>query len=415
MNNSIIKSIKAREILDSRGNPTVEVECVTESGIFIDSVASGASTGEREALELRDGGPRFGGKGVLIAVKNVNEIIAPKLIGMDVSEQKKIDQLMIEMDGTENKSKLGANAILPVSMAICRASAAFFNQPLYKRIADLAQNRNSLFIPKGFFNIVNGGAHAGTDLDFQEFMIVPASENFAENLKMASEVYYKLKKILIENYSTSAVNVGDEGGFAPPISSPEIALALITKAIERAKYYSKVNIVLDVAASQFYFKERNYYKTNMGVMDSGQLIDYYENLLNNYSIIGIEDPLAENDWDGFIEITKQLGKRIMIIGDDLLVTNLKYIKEAYEKKACNSALIKLNQIGTVTECLDSINLAKANGWKIVVSHRSGETTDDFIADLAVGTGADGIKTGAPARGERLVKYNRLIRIEEQLK
>jgi len=244
---------------------------------------------------------------------------------------------------------------------------------------------------------------------------VPNSQNFAENLKMASEVYYKLKKILIENHSTSATNVGDEGGFAPPISLPEVALALITKAIERAKYYSKVNIVLDVAASQFYFKERNYYKTNMGVMDSGQLIDYYENLLNNYSIIGIEDPLAENDWDGFVEITKQLGKRIMIIGDDLLVTNLKYIKEAHEKKACNSALIKLNQIGTVTECLDSINLAKANGWKIVVSHRSGETTDDFIADLAVGAGADGIKTGAPARGERLAKYNRLIRIEEQLK
>lgn len=416
MGNSLIKSIKAREILDSRGNPTVEVECAIDAGVFVDSVPSGASTGTREAIELRDGGIRFGGKGVLKAVKNVNEIIAPRLIGMDACEQRRIDELMAEMDSTENKSKLGANAILPVSMAICRAGAAALNQPLYEHIADLAQNRNSLFIPKGFFNILNGGAHAGNDLDFQEFMIVPASESFAENLRMASETYYKLKKILIENYSPSATNVGDEGGFAPPIDFPEVALGLIAKAIERAKYYGKININLDVAASQFACKDRDgYYKTRMGVMNREDFINYYEDLLNNYPIIGIEDPFAENDWNGFAAITERLGKRIMVIGDDLLVTNLKYIKEAEEKKACNAALLKLNQIGTITECIASANAAKANGWQTIVSNRSSETTDDFIADLAVGIGADGIKSGAPSRGERLAKYNRLLKIEEEIK
>lgn len=415
MDNSFIKSIKARQILDSRGNPTVEVECTVGAGIFTSSVPSGASTGKREAIELRDGGEKFGGKGVLKAIKNISEIIAPKLIGMDACEQRQIDELMDEMDGTENKSNLGANAILPVSMAICRAAAAALNQPLYGHIADLAQNRNSLFIPKGFFNIINGGAHAGTDLDFQEFMIVPNSESFAENLRIASETYYKLKKILIESYSPAAINVGDEGGFAPAINFPEVALGLIAKAIERAKFYGKININLDVAASQFCCKDKiGYYKTQMGVMNREDFINYYEDLLNNYPIIGIEDPFAENDWEGFAAITARLGKRIMIIGDDLLVTNKKYIKEANEKLACNAALLKLNQIGTITECIVSANAAKANGWKTIVSHRSGETTDDFIADLAVGIGADGIKSGAPARGERLAKYNRLLKIEEDL-
>lgn len=414
MENAIIKSIIAREILDSRGNPTVEVECATKTGIFISSVPSGASTGEREALELRDGGERFGGKGVLKAIKNINEIIAPKLIGLNAVEQRRIDEIMIELDGTPNKNNLGANAILPVSMAVCRAGAGFRNLPLYRHIADAAQNRNSLFLPKGFFNILNGGAHAGTQLDFQEFMIVPNSSSFAENLQMASEVYYKLKKILLEKYSSSAINVGDEGGFAPAIDYPDVALNLIKEAIKRANYFEKININLDVAASQFYEEKTGKYKTKMGIMDSEDLIEYYENLLNNYPIIGIEDPFSENDWFGFVEIVKKLGKRIMIIGDDLLVSNVQYIKEAIKKNACNAVLLKPNQIGTVIELIDSAKIAKNNGWQIIVSHRSGETIDDFIADLAVGIGADGIKSGAPARGERLSKYNRLLKIESEL-
>lgn len=415
MSNSLIKSIKAREILDSRGNPTVEVECGLENGIFVSSVASGASVGQKEALELRDNEPRFGGKGVLKAVKNVNEVIAPRLLDLDVREQKNIDDLMLELDGTPNKANLGANAILPVSMAVCRAAAAVIGQPLYKYIADLAKNRNSLFIPKGFFNVLNGGAHAGNNLDFQEFMLVPESESFAENLRMASETYYKLKKILTENYSSSAINVGDEGGFAPPIDSPEVALSLISQAIERANFYGKIDISLDIAASQFCSqKQEGYYQTKMGGFNRDDFIDYYEGLLNNYHIIGLEDPLAEDDWTGFTQIMQRLGRRIMIIGDDLLVTNPEYIRRAYQEKACNAALLKLNQIGTVTECIAAANAAKANGWKIIVSHRSGETIDDFIADLAVGLGADGLKAGAPARGERLSKYNRLLKIGSNL-
>lgn len=415
MSNFLIKSIKAREILDSRGNPTVEVECGLENGIFTASVASGASVGQKEALELRDNELRFGGKGVLKAVKNVNEIIAPRLLDLDIREQKNLDELMLGLDGTPNKANLGANAILPVSMAICRAAATALGQPLYKYISDLAKNRNSLFIPKGFFNVINGGAHAGNDLDFQEFMLVPQSESFSENLRMASETYYKLKKILMESYSAAAINVGDEGGFAPPIDSPEVALSLISQAIERANFYGKIEINLDIAASQFCCKKQaGYYQTKMGVFNRDDFIDYYKGLLNNYRIIGLEDPFAEDDWEGFAQITEQLGRKIMIIGDDLLATNLEYIKKAQKEKVCNTVLLKLNQIGTVTECINAANAAKASNWKTIVSHRSGETTDDFIADLAVGLGADGLKAGAPARGERLVKYNRLLKIETEL-
>ncbi|HQG09340.1 MAG TPA: phosphopyruvate hydratase [Candidatus Paceibacterota bacterium] len=415
MSNFLIKSIQAREILDSRGNPTVEAECILEDGIYIDSVPSGASKGEKEAVELRDNNKdRFGGKGVLKAVKNVNEIIAPRLVGLDVRDQKKIDEIMLELDGTPNKSNLGANAILPVSMAVCRAAAAALREPLYQYIADLAKNRNSLFIPKGFFNVINGGAHAGNELDFQEFMLVPQNENFVENLRMASETYYKLKSILIENYSLSAINVGDEGGFAPPIDSPEIALGLISEAIEQANFYGKIDINLDIAASQFSGQKLGYYQTKMGIFNRDDFIDYYENLLNNYHIIGLEDPFGENDWEGFQQIMTHFSKRIMIIGDDLLTTNINYIKQAQEKKACNAALIKLNQVGTITECLAAVNEAKKNEWKIIVSHRSGETIDDFIADLAVGVGADGLKAGAPARGERVCKYNRLLKIESEI-
>ncbi|MDD5639437.1 MAG: phosphopyruvate hydratase [Candidatus Pacebacteria bacterium] len=408
---SNIKSIKAREILDSRGNPTIEVCVITDEGFFIDSVPSGASTGINEALELRDGDKnRYGGKGVLNAVKNVNTIISSSVVGLDSINQKEIDDLMIKLDGTENKSNLGANAILGVSMAVCRAGAKAKNMPLYKYIASLAQNNNQLFLPRGGFNIINGGAHAGNELDFQEFMIVPNASTFRENLKIASETYYYLKEIIKKNYSNIATNVGDEGGFAPPIELPDIALATIMKSVEsRALAF---DIIMDVAASQF--KKDGYYVTKMGAFTSEDLLEYYEDLMKKYPIIGIEDPFAENDWIGFANITKEFGDKIMVIGDDLLVSNPKIIKEAEEKKACNTALLKVNQIGSVSEIIDAANLAKSYGWKRMVSHRSGDTIDDFIADFAVGIGAEFIKSGAPVRGERLAKYNRLTAIEEEI-
>lgn len=409
---SIIKSIKAREILDSRGNPTVEVTVETEDGVFIDSVPSGASTGSNEALELRDGDKeRYGGKGVLSAVKNVNEIISPKLVGSNCLNQREIDNMMIALDATENKSKLGANAILGVSMAVCRAGAKARALPLYRYIAELAQNQNQLFLPRGGFNIINGGAHAGNMLDFQEFMIVPNYQTFAENLRVASEIYYLLKEVIRDTYSSTAINVGDEGGFAPPIEIPDIALASIMKASSEKPY--KFDIIMDVAASGF--KKDGYYVTKMGAFTAEDLLEYYEGLVSKYPVIAIEDPFAEDDWNAFSEITKTLGSNLAIIGDDLLVSNPKMIKEAEEKKACNAALLKINQIGSISEIIDAANLAKSYNWKRMVSHRSGETIDDFIADFAVGIGAEFIKSGAPARGERLAKYNRLAKIEEELK
>ena len=408
----IIKSIQAREILDSRGNPTVEVIVETDEGLFVDSVPSGASTGVNEALELRDGDKdRYGGKGVLTAVKNVNEIIAPSVTGLDPRNQKQIDDLMIMLDGTENKSKLGANAILGVSMAVCRAGAKANAIPLYKHIAQLAQNKNQLFLPRGGFNIVNGGAHAGNELDFQEFMVVPNYPTFAENLRFASEIYHSLKELIKKTYSSIATNVGDEGGFAPPIELPDIVLASIMKSVAHKQY--KFDIIMDVAASQF--KKDGYYVTKMGAFTPGSLLDYYEELINKYPIIGIEDPFAEDDWENFAEITKQFGNKIMVIGDDLLVSNPKIIREAESKKACNTALLKINQIGSISEIIEAANLARSYGWKRMVSHRSGDTIDDFIADFAVGIGAEFIKSGAPARGERLAKYNRLVGIEKEIK
>lgn len=410
---SIIKSIKAREILDSRGNPTIEVSCETDDGIFIDGVPSGASTGVKEAIELRDGdSSRYGGKGVLKAVENVNTIIAASLIGIDAKNQKEIDSLMISLDGTENKSNLGANAILGVSMAVCRAGAKANSLPLYKYIALLAGNQNPLFLPRGGFNIVNGGAHAGTELDFQEFMIVPNSGTFKEDLRIASETYQLLKSYIKENYSSAAINVGDEGGFAPPIKLPEIVLASVMKSVELSSNPLKFDIIMDVAASQFY--KNGIYVTNMGAFSGYELLNYYETLISQYPIIGIEDPFAEDDWQSFQEITGRLGDRLIIIGDDLLVTNPKIIQEAKDKNACNNSLLKINQIGSITETIEAANLAKSFGWTRMVSHRSGETIDDFIADFAVGIGAEFIKSGAPARGERLAKYNRLMKIEEEL-
>jgi enolase len=412
-----IKNIKAREILDSRGNPTIEVECTTEEGVFISSVPSGASTGMKEAFEMRDGNHRYGGKGVLKAVKNVNEIIAPKLIGMDCTNQKEIDETMIKLDGTDGKYNLGSNGIVGVSMAVCRAGASAKKLELYEYIAELFGN-DELKMPLPAFNILNGGAHADNGLDFQEFMIVPRGENFRESLRMGSEVYYKLKRFLKESYPNFPVNVGDEGGFAPPIEVPEVALGLIVKSINDSEYAGKIKIILDVASSQFYKKEKGasegYYGLKMGAFSNAEMLDYYSDLVRNYPIIGIEDPFAEDDWKGFERITNRLGEKVMIIGDDLLVSNQAIIKEAQIRKAATGAILKINQVGTVTEILDAAKACKEGGFKTIVSHRSGETCDSFIADLAVGISSDYIKSGAPSRGERLAKYNRLCRIEEKI-
>jgi enolase len=408
-----IKSIKAREILDSRGNPTVEVELETNEGIFFASVPSGASVGKYEAIELRDGGKRYQGKGVLRAVKNVNEVIAPKLIGKDPKNQKEIDQLMIELDGTKNKSKLGANAILPVSMAICRAGARAKNLTLYQYIAELVENRSLLILPLACFNIINGGVHAGNDLDFQEFMICPQKISFSENLRIATEIYHKLREILAKKYGKLATNLGDEGGFAPPIGFPEQAIELILEVIKKLNYEKEIKLILDVASSQFF--EGGKYKMKIGIFTREDLLRYYQNLIKNYSIFGLEDPFAEDDFDSWKFLRSKLDSQILIIGDDLIATNPERIKLAKENGLCNAMILKINQIGTVTEALEAAKLAKDFGWKIMVSHRSGETNDDFISDLAVGISADFIKAGAPARGERIAKYNRLLKIEEEVR
>lgn len=411
---SKIKKIFAREILDSRGNPTLEVELETNLGKFLASVPSGASKGKYEAVELRDGGKRYGGKGVLKAVKNVNEIIGPKLKGKDPTKQKEIDQILIELGGTKNKSKLGANAICGVSMAVCRAGAASKNLSLFEYIFTLLKNK--MFLPRPAFNIINGGAHAGNDLDFQEFMICPKAKKFSENLKIASEIYQVLKELISKKYGKLATNLGDEGGFAPPIKFPEEAIELILKAAKKLNYEKKISIFLDVAASQFFDGKK--YKTKFGKFSGEKLAEYYLKLIKNYPIKGIEDPFSQDDfksWQSFTWSFKLQTSNIIIIGDDLLATNPERIKMAKEKGLCNGAIIKINQIGTVTEAIESAKLAQSFGWKIMVSHRSGETTDDFIADFAVGIGADFIKSGAPARGERVAKYNRLLKIEEILK
>ena len=409
MAKEMIKSVRTREILDSRGNPTVEVEVRTASGVFTASAPSGVSRGKYEAVELRDANKeRYRGRGVLQAVKNVNEVIAPMLVGKDVTKQKEMDDLMRELDGTENKSRLGGNAIVGTSMAVCRAGAAKKNIPLYRHIAELAENSSPLKLPKGAFNIVNGGAHAGNELSIQEFMVVPQYKEFTKNLQTASEIYQELKGLLQNKYGKSAANVGDEGGFAPPAKSAKEVLTLIMSAAQDAK----IKIILDAAASQF-FKDGKYHIDGHAFDEKG-LLDFYTDLILRYPITGIEDPFAEEDWGGFAAITKKIGGKITIIGDDLLVTNPKRIQEAKIKRACNGLLLKVNQIGTVTEAIQAAKMAQVYGWKIMVSHRSGETCDDFIADLAVGIGSDYIKSGAPARGERVAKYNRLLKIEEEL-
>ncbi len=417
MNNHTVKSIKAREILDSRGIPTIEVELITDIGSFFASVPSGTSTGKNEAKELRDKGKRYQGKGVLKAVENVEKIISPELKGKDVVQQKEIDEIMIELDGRKDKSKLGANAILGVSMAICRAGAAANNIPLYQYIFQLRDPDSqrvwvSLLLPRPCFLMIEGGVHAGNDLDFQEFMIQPREDGFSKNLETGTEIYHTLKEILEEEQGKSSINVGLEGGFTPSLRFPEQALDLIVRAIEKAGHKDRIGIILDCAASQFYKDGK--YKMQMGVFIRQGFLRYYSDLISKYPITGLEDPFSEDDWQGFKEITKNVDSKINIIGDDLLVTNLEKVKKAVKENACNAMIVKPNQIGTVSETLEVVRYAKENNFKIFVKHRSGETKDDFIADLAVGVGADGIMAGAPARSERLAKYNRLLKIEEEI-
>jgi len=411
---SEIVDVYAREILDSRGNPTLEVEVFLESGSFgRAAVPSGASTGEREALELRDGDKsRYLGKGVLKAVDNVNNLIADELIGMDAEDQVGIDMKMLEMDGTEYKSKLGANAILGVSLAVAKAAADEAGQPLYKYIGGSGARE----LPLPMMNIINGGAHADNNVDIQEFMIMPAGATcFAEALRMGAEIFHSLKAVLKgRGYNTA---VGDEGGFAPDLKSNEEALEVIMEAIVKAGYKpgEDVLLALDVASSEL-FKDGKYTLENEAqkVKTADEMVDFYENLVNKYPIISIEDGMAENDWDGWKKLTDRLGKRIQIVGDDLFVTNPKILKEGIQKGIANSILIKLNQIGTLTETLEAIEMAKRAGYTTVISHRSGETEDTTLADLAVAVNAGQIKTGSLCRTDRVAKYNQLLRIEDEL-
>ncbi len=408
-----ITAIVAREILDSRGNPTVEVDVYTPVAMGRAAVPSGASTGTHEALELRDGGKRFHGKGVRRAVENINKIIAPELIGMDVTLQRDIDMLMIELDGTENKSNLGANAILGVSLAVAKAAANTLGLPLYQYIG----GTNAYVLPVPMSNVINGGVHAGNDLDFQEFMIMPVgAKSFREAIQMVSETYHTLKKILMEKYGKLAVNVGDEGGFAPPMKEVTEPLEALVKAIEETGYKvgDEIAFALDAASSEFYNAEKDRYTVGGKEYTREELIDLYKELVSTYPIVSIEDPMHEEDFEGFALVTKELGKKIQIVGDDLFVTNVKRLRKGIEMGAANALLLKVNQIGTLSEAIDAAYLAFRAGYGVVVSHRSGETEDATIADLAVAINAGQIKTGAPARSDRNAKYNQLIRIEEEL-
>jgi enolase len=408
-----IIDVRAREILDSRGNPTVEADVIVACGaVGRAAVPSGASTGKREALELRDTrSKRFGGKGVTKAVKNVLTIIAPAVRGMDAANQMALDNLMIELDGTPNKSKLGANAILSVSMAASRATASANGLPLYKYLGGI----NARYLPIPMMNIINGGVHAANNLDIQEFMIVPiSSKTFAQAVRMGAEIFHSLKKVLKKKgLSTS---VGDEGGFAPDLKSNEDAIKFIINAIESAGYQpgKDVGLALDSAASEFYTKGKYILNSENKKLKPEEMIDYYENLIDKYPIFSIEDGLAEQDWDNWELLTDRLGGTVQIVGDDIFVTNPKIFNKGIEDGIANSILIKLNQIGTLTETLDAIEMAKQAGYTTVISHRSGETEDTFISDLVVGINGGQIKTGSMSRSDRVAKYNQLIRIEEEL-
>ena len=408
-----IVHIQAREILDSRGNPTVEVDVVLESGAegrF--AVPSGASTGEHEALELRDGDKkRYGGKGVEKAVRNVNEIIAAELIGFNAADQHGLDQAMIDLDGTANKDKLGANAILGVSVAAAAAAASAHDLPLYRHIGGIAAR----ILPTPLMNVINGGSHADNSLDIQEFMIVPVgAPTFREALRMGAETFHALKKILKDRGASTGV--GDEGGFAPNLANNEAAFSTLMEAISAAGYTPGKDIALavDAAASSFFDKKAGTYAFDGKQIDRAEMIGYWQEMIAKYPIVSVEDPLDENDWDGWAQFTKLVGDKVQVVGDDLFVTNPKLLQKGLDTKAANSILIKLNQIGTLTETLDAISMAHHAGWRSIASHRSGETADTTIADLAVACGTGQIKTGSLSRSDRVAKYNRLLRIEEEL-
>jgi enolase len=416
-----VKRVHARQIYDSRGNPTVEVDLTTDKGIFRAAVPSGASTGVHEALELRDGDKAVHhAKGVLTAVKNINDIIGPALVSkqVDVTDQKAVDDLMLSMDGTENKSKLGANAILGVSLAVCKAGAVHKGVPLYRHIADLAGTKQ-ICLPVPAFNVINGGSHAGNKLAMQEFMLMPVgAPNFREAMRMGSEIYHHLKAEIKKRYGLDATAVGDEGGFAPNIQDNTEGLDLLNTAIAKAGYTGKVSIGMDVAASEFCkdgkydldFKNPNSDKSKW--LTGDQLAELYQTFTSKYPVVSIEDAFDQDDWDNWTKLLANTN--IQLVGDDLTVTNPKRIQMAVDKKACNCLLLKVNQIGSVSESIQACKLSRENGWGVMVSHRSGETEDTFIADLVVGLSTGQIKTGAPCRSERTAKYNQLLRIEEEL-
>ncbi|ESO91405.1 hypothetical protein LOTGIDRAFT_182683 [Lottia gigantea] len=416
-----IKSIKARQIFDSRGNPTVEVDLYTENGLFRAAVPSGASTGIYEAIELRDKDPKaYHGKGVSKAVDNVNSRIAPLLLEKqpDITNQTAVDQMMIDLDGSDNKGTLGANAVLGVSLAICKAAAKQKGVPLYKHIADLAGNPK-VILPVPSFNVINGGSHAGNKLAMQEFMILPlGAKSFTEAMRMGTETYHHLKAVIKKKYGQDACNVGDEGGFAPSIEDNREGLELIKIAIEKAGYTGKIKIGMDTAASEFCKDKlydldfKNPASDKASWLSPDQLADLYRTFIKEYPIVSIEDPFDQDDWEGYTKFTASTD--IQIMGDDLLVTNPTRVQKGIDLKACNSLLLKVNQIGTVTEAIKACKMAQGAGWSVMVSHRSGETEDSFIADLVVGLCTGQIKTGAPCRSERLAKYNQLLRIEEEL-
>jgi len=411
-----ITAVHGREVIDSRGNPTVEVDVTTTDGMFRASVPSGASTGIYEAMELRDGGSRYCGKGVLGACAAVNDTIGPALVGMDPVEQTAIDDKMNAMDGTHNKAKLGANAILGVSLAAAKAGAGAKGVQLYQHMGDLA-GCSTFEMPTPCFNVINGGEHAGNKLAFQEYFVVPTgAASFGEAMAIGCEVYHALSTVISGKFGGDATLIGDEGGFAPPCSNEEGA-QLLMEAIEKVGYLDKCKLGLDVAASEFLTEDGMYDLEKNGPghkVSPAELADFYKTLVDKYPIVTIEDPFDQDDWEGWSQITADLGNEVQIVGDDLLVTNVERIITAKEKKACNALLLKVNQIGSVTESINAVKMSKQAGWGVMTSHRSGETEDNYIADMAVGLCSGQIKTGAPCRGERTAKYNQLLRIEEEL-
>jgi len=421
MKKTIITKILSREVLDSRGNPTIEVDVFTTASYGREMVPSGTSTGRHEAKELRDGGKRFCGKGVLNAVCNINKIIAPKIKGMDACEQEAIDAKLISLDGTPDKSYLGANAIMGVSLAVARASAVAQQKHMHLRVQEIAKSKKCI-IPAPFMNIINGGKHAGTNIDFQEFMIVPKAKTFSEALRIGSETYHALREIIKKKDGISATNVGDEGGFTPHCHGTTCTVAeqvqepleLLSKAAEQAGYSKQIVFAVDAAANELYNSKKGTYTVQGKKISAETLAEVYVTLAERYPIVSLEDPFAEDDWKAFAELTFELRRKTQIVGDDLLCTNSERIFRAIKQKACNCLLLKINQIGTVTEAIQAAHLASSANWKTMVSHRSGETEDHFIADFAVGLGNQQIKAGAPCRGERTAKYNQLLRIEQEL-